>query len=206
MVHLRPRDFTRHPLFPEDYIHRAGRVGRAGQEGTSVFLYSGREHKMINILERQIGIKFDHHDYSAVERQDTQRGGSRGGPVSEGGDGRGDRSGEYRRPGKRRFLDTNEPPRKQYSDRNSFGENRNPPNRDRDYLNAHYKKRGGNDWKKSSRGRRDGGRNSDAGDTRGGGSSGGGSSSGGGASGARRSFQNFGSERAERNYAARRHD
>ena len=40
------------PNVPEDYIHRIGRTGRAGNEGTAVSLVSPDEHSMLRDIER----------------------------------------------------------------------------------------------------------------------------------------------------------
>ena len=42
------------PNVPEDYIHRIGRTGRAGNEGTAVSLVSPEEIKMLKDIERLI--------------------------------------------------------------------------------------------------------------------------------------------------------
>jgi len=43
------------PNVPEDYVHRIGRTGRAGNEGTAVSLVSGDERKLLQDIERLIG-------------------------------------------------------------------------------------------------------------------------------------------------------
>ncbi len=40
------------PNVPEDYIHRIGRTGRAGNEGTAVSLVSPDEHRLLRDIER----------------------------------------------------------------------------------------------------------------------------------------------------------
>jgi ATP-dependent RNA helicase RhlE len=45
------------PRNPEDYVHRIGRTGRAGAEGTAVTFMSGGELAAINDIERVIGMK-----------------------------------------------------------------------------------------------------------------------------------------------------
>lgn len=42
------------PNVPEDYVHRIGRTGRAGNEGTAVSLVSGEEQKLLRDIERVI--------------------------------------------------------------------------------------------------------------------------------------------------------
>ena len=42
------------PNVPEDYVHRIGRTGRAGNEGTAVSLVSPEELKLLKDIERTI--------------------------------------------------------------------------------------------------------------------------------------------------------
>jgi ATP-dependent RNA helicase RhlE len=42
------------PNVPEDYVHRIGRTGRAGNEGTAISLVSGEENRMLRDIERLI--------------------------------------------------------------------------------------------------------------------------------------------------------
>lgn len=46
------------PKDVDDYIHRSGRTGRAGRTGISVCLYNSKQEGMLNLVERQAGIKF----------------------------------------------------------------------------------------------------------------------------------------------------
>ncbi|HWG85000.1 MAG TPA: DEAD/DEAH box helicase [Deinococcales bacterium] len=51
--------------FPNDaeaYVHRSGRTGRAGREGTAVVLYTDREHRLIRNLEHETGVFFERRD------------------------------------------------------------------------------------------------------------------------------------------------
>lgn len=43
------------PSAPEVYVHRTGRVGRAGREGSAITLAEPREHRMIKTIERVTG-------------------------------------------------------------------------------------------------------------------------------------------------------
>ncbi len=43
------------PNVPEDYVHRIGRTGRAGNEGTALSLVCVDEHKLLNDIERLLG-------------------------------------------------------------------------------------------------------------------------------------------------------
>lgn len=49
------------------YIHRAGRTGRAGKNGTAVVMYSDREQRSIGALERNCKIKFERESAPAPE-------------------------------------------------------------------------------------------------------------------------------------------
>lgn len=44
----------------EAYIHRSGRTGRAGKEGTSITIIHSREKRKINDLEKKVGKSFEH--------------------------------------------------------------------------------------------------------------------------------------------------
>ena len=43
------------PNVPEDYVHRIGRTGRAGKEGTAISLIAPEEEKLLKDIERLIG-------------------------------------------------------------------------------------------------------------------------------------------------------
>ncbi|KAI3673586.1 hypothetical protein L6452_39709 [Arctium lappa] len=47
------------PRDVEDYIHRSGRTGRAGNFGVAITLYEPRRSN-ISKLEREAGVKFEH--------------------------------------------------------------------------------------------------------------------------------------------------
>jgi len=154
VVHLRPVDFTKHPMFPEDYIHRAGRAGRAGRSGTSVFLYSDREHRMLSILEKKIGIKFEKQNFTDVEKTDKKSfRRSEGSPQrGRGNSSRGNNSsnGNSSNNRKRRFLDVEKEPRRR-QEFNSFSDGDHYEKRDRSYLKDYYKKPSGNNFKSNKR-------------------------------------------------------
>ena len=40
------------PFAAESYVHRIGRVGQAGREGTAITLVKPREHRMLKTIER----------------------------------------------------------------------------------------------------------------------------------------------------------
>jgi ATP-dependent RNA helicase RhlE len=43
------------PNVPEDYVHRIGRTGRAGQNGHAISLVAAEEHELLRAIERLIG-------------------------------------------------------------------------------------------------------------------------------------------------------
>jgi ATP-dependent RNA helicase RhlE len=45
------------PGFPEEYIHRIGRTGRAGQSGVAVSLVCPEEHDLLAAIEKALGRK-----------------------------------------------------------------------------------------------------------------------------------------------------
>ena len=47
------------PTYPNDYIHRIGRTGRAGQEGTAISFMSIDEHKFLRGIEGLLKSKID---------------------------------------------------------------------------------------------------------------------------------------------------
>ena len=47
------------PYVPEDYVHRIGRTGRAGNVGLAVSLFSDDESKQLQAIERVIGRQFE---------------------------------------------------------------------------------------------------------------------------------------------------
>ena len=47
------------PHFPEDYVHRIGRTGRAGETGQAVSLISGEDRSYFRDIERLIGKKIE---------------------------------------------------------------------------------------------------------------------------------------------------
>ncbi|MDA7829622.1 DEAD/DEAH box helicase [Gammaproteobacteria bacterium] len=72
------------PTYPNDYIHRIGRTGRAGQEGTAISLMSSDEHKFLRGIEGLLKIKIDQTSHEAFKPNDKPSGGGRGNPRSRG--------------------------------------------------------------------------------------------------------------------------
>ena len=58
------------PTYPNDYIHRIGRTGRAGQEGTAISLMSVDEHKFLRGIESLLKIKIDQTSHEAFKPTD----------------------------------------------------------------------------------------------------------------------------------------
>jgi len=72
------------PTYPNDYIHRIGRTGRAGQEGTAISFMSADEHKFLHGIEGLLKIKIDQTSHAAFKPNDKPAGGGRGKPKSRG--------------------------------------------------------------------------------------------------------------------------
>ena len=72
------------PTYPNDYIHRIGRTGRAGQEGTAISFMSADEHKFLRGIEGLLKIKIDQTSHEAFRPNDKPTGGGRGKPKSRG--------------------------------------------------------------------------------------------------------------------------
>eukprot|EP00741_Cyanophora_paradoxa_P003682 tig00000093_g3579.t1 len=47
------------PFDSETYIHRSGRTGRAGRDGTAIVLFTPEEQRSLRQMEREIGVKFE---------------------------------------------------------------------------------------------------------------------------------------------------
>ncbi|WP_068316435.1 DEAD/DEAH box helicase [Polycladidibacter hongkongensis] len=47
------------PINPEDYVHRIGRTGRAGREGTAISIVTGDDEKFLKAIEETIGKSID---------------------------------------------------------------------------------------------------------------------------------------------------
>jgi len=86
------------PNVPEDYVHRIGRTGRAGEEGSAYSLVSADERGLLKdierLLKRQIPVEnvegFHQNEADAAEdARNTSRGRGRGGGGQRGGGGGG---------------------------------------------------------------------------------------------------------------------
>lgn len=86
------------PNVPEDYVHRIGRTGRAGEEGSAYSLVSADERGLLQdiekLLKRQIPVEkvegFQQNEADAAEdARNTSRGRGRGGGGRRGGGGGG---------------------------------------------------------------------------------------------------------------------
>ncbi|XP_068659481.1 DEAD-box ATP-dependent RNA helicase 3, chloroplastic-like [Aristolochia californica] len=47
------------PNDPETFVHRSGRTGRAGKEGTAILMYTSNQRRTVKSLERDVGCKFE---------------------------------------------------------------------------------------------------------------------------------------------------
>ncbi len=72
------------PTYPNDYIHRIGRTGRAGQEGTAISFMSADEHKFLRGIEGLLKIKIDQTSHESFKPNEKPSVGGRGKPRSRG--------------------------------------------------------------------------------------------------------------------------
>ncbi|CAA7017200.1 unnamed protein product [Microthlaspi erraticum] len=47
------------PNDPETFVHRSGRTGRAGKEGSAILMHSGSQKRTVRSLERDVGCRFE---------------------------------------------------------------------------------------------------------------------------------------------------
>ncbi|TVU44322.1 hypothetical protein EJB05_03758 [Eragrostis curvula] len=47
------------PNDPETFVHRSGRTGRAGKEGTAILMHTSSQKRTVRSLERDVGCKFE---------------------------------------------------------------------------------------------------------------------------------------------------
>lgn len=57
----------------ESYIHRIGRTGRAGKEGTAISIITPDQDKMLNSIQKKIGKKLEIQNFSKSEIQEERR-------------------------------------------------------------------------------------------------------------------------------------
>jgi ATP-dependent RNA helicase RhlE len=55
------------PNVPEDYVHRIGRTGRAGQNGHAISLVAAEEHELLRAIERLIGTTLPRQEVAGFE-------------------------------------------------------------------------------------------------------------------------------------------
>ncbi|KAJ4721835.1 DEAD-box ATP-dependent RNA helicase [Melia azedarach] len=55
------------PNDPETFVHRSGRTGRAGKEGTAILMFTGSQRRTVRSLERDVGCKFEFVSPPAIE-------------------------------------------------------------------------------------------------------------------------------------------
>jgi ATP-dependent RNA helicase RhlE len=72
------------PTYPNDYIHRIGRTGRAGQEGTAISFMSADEHKFLRGIEGLLKIKIDQTSHESFKPNEKPSTAGRGKPRSRG--------------------------------------------------------------------------------------------------------------------------
>jgi len=55
------------PRAPEDYVHRIGRTGRAGEEGQAISLVSHDEYSFLRLVEKLIGKEIKREQIAGFE-------------------------------------------------------------------------------------------------------------------------------------------
>ncbi|MCL4109999.1 UNVERIFIED_CONTAM: hypothetical protein GTU68_038216 [Idotea baltica] len=55
------------PRSPNDYTHRVGRTGRAGEKGTAISLISHQEFQHFRVIEKRIGLKLEREQIEGFE-------------------------------------------------------------------------------------------------------------------------------------------
>ncbi|KAK2966183.1 hypothetical protein RJ640_008749 [Escallonia rubra] len=55
------------PNDAETFVHRSGRTGRAGKEGTAILMFTNNQRRTIRSLERDVGCKFEFIGPPAIE-------------------------------------------------------------------------------------------------------------------------------------------
>ncbi|KAK7269506.1 hypothetical protein RIF29_22237 [Crotalaria pallida] len=54
------------PNDPETFVHRSGRTGRAGKQGTAILMYTSSQRRTVRSLERDVGCKFEYISPPAI--------------------------------------------------------------------------------------------------------------------------------------------
>jgi ATP-independent RNA helicase DbpA len=60
------------PVVPEDYIHRVGRTGRAGESGLALSLCAPNEKKWVRLIEEYQGAPVEWHDLKELGEDDAE--------------------------------------------------------------------------------------------------------------------------------------
>ncbi|KAJ4955306.1 hypothetical protein NE237_012089 [Protea cynaroides] len=55
------------PNDPETFVHRSGRTGRAGKEGTAILMFTSNQRRTVKSLEREVGCSFEFISPPAIE-------------------------------------------------------------------------------------------------------------------------------------------
>ena len=55
------------PRSPNDYTHRIGRTGRAGEQGTAISLISHNEYQHFGVIEKRVGIRLEREQVKGLE-------------------------------------------------------------------------------------------------------------------------------------------
>nr|ALC74590.1 DEAD-box ATP-dependent RNA helicase 3-like protein [Morus alba] len=55
------------PNDPETFVHRSGRTGRAGKEGTAILMFTSSQRRTVRSLERDVGCKFEFVSPPSIE-------------------------------------------------------------------------------------------------------------------------------------------
>ncbi len=58
------------PRSPNDYVHRIGRTGRAGQQGLAISLISHHEYQHFSVIEKRNGIRLEREQIKGFEADD----------------------------------------------------------------------------------------------------------------------------------------
>ncbi|THF99715.1 DEAD-box ATP-dependent RNA helicase 3, chloroplastic-like [Camellia sinensis] len=56
------------PNDPETFVHRSGRTGRAGKEGSTILMFTSNQRRTVSSLERDVGCKFEFISPPSVEK------------------------------------------------------------------------------------------------------------------------------------------